>query len=108
MQRVIDINRLTGIIIDAAVQIHRELGPGLLESVYEVLLAHDLTQRGVLVERQKRISFMHRGILFEEAFRVDLLVGNAVIVEVKAQEKLAPVHERQLQTYLKITDYRVG
>src|SRR5688500_14752350 len=90
MQRVIDINRITGIIVDAALLIHRELGPGLLESVYEVLLAHDLVQRGIFVERQKRISFMHRGILFEEAFRVDLLVGNAVIVEVKAQESWHP------------------
>ncbi len=84
------------------------LGPGLLESVYEVILARDLTRAGFHVERQKPISFDFEGTHFDEAFRPDLIVNGLVVIEVKAAVALAPVFERQLLTYLKILNMRRG
>jgi GxxExxY protein len=89
-------------VIACGVRIHQRLGPGLLESVYEVVLARDLMCRGFQVERQKPITFEFEGILFEDAFRPDLIINEQVIVEVKAVAKLDPVFDRQLLTYLKI------
>ena len=103
-----ELNRITGAVVAAAVRIHQLLGPGLLESVYEVILARDLTRQGFLVERQKAISFVFEGTLFEEAFRPDLIINGCVIVEVKAARANDPVFERQLLTYLKIMDLRLG
>ena len=103
-----DINVITGAIIDAALQIHRHLGPGLLESVYDVLLAQELTYRGFVVERQKYVSFEYRGVQFENAFRVDRIVAGLVVVEIKSVERLAVVHEKQLLTYLKLLDLPIG
>lgn len=102
------LNRITGAVVAAGVRIHRELGPGLLESVYEVVLARDLVRGGFQVERQKPISFVFEGTRFEDAFRPDLILNNCVIVEVKAARKLNPVFERQLLTYLKILNFRLG
>lgn len=99
---------ITGAIIDAAVKIHIALGPGLLESVYEVVLARALERRGLSVERQKVIRFEYDGMVFEEGLRVDLLVEKSVIVELKSVEKLAPVHSKQLLTYLRLLDLPVG
>ena len=99
---------ITGAIIDAAVNIHIALGPGLLESVYEVVLARALERRGLSVERQKVIRFEYDGMVFEEGLRVDLLVEKSVIVELKSVEKLAPVHSKQLLTYLRLLDLPVG
>jgi GxxExxY protein len=103
-----DINRITGHVVDTAYRVHTRLGPGLLETVYENVLARALEQRGLKVEQQKLISFEFDGMRFEGAFRVDLLVEDQVVVELKAMEKLAPVHTRQVLTYLRLLDLPFG
>ena len=95
-------------IIDAAVQIHQELGPGLLETVYEVILASELRRRGLPVERQVPIAIEYQGIQFEEGFRADLIIGGKVMVELKCVEKLNNAHKKQLLTYLRLTDTKLG
>ncbi|MEI8213951.1 MAG: GxxExxY protein [Planctomycetota bacterium] len=99
---------ITGAIVDSAIKIHISLGPGLLESVYEAVLAQALERQGHQVDRQKAIRFEYDGMVFEEGFRTDLLVDSAVIVELKSVEKLAPVHSKQLLTYLRLMDLQVG
>lgn len=99
---------ITATIVDVALRIHMDLGPGLLESVYVVVLYRSLQRRGLKVERQKVVSFEFDGILFEEGLRLDLLVENRVIVEVKSLEKFAPVHSKQLLTYLRLLRLPVG
>ena len=103
-----ELDDVTGAIVDASVRIHRDLGPGLFESVYEAILARALEERGLRVERQLPMRLEYEGVVFEEAFRVDLLVDSRVIVEIKSIEKLAPVHTKQLLTYLRIADLRAG
>lgn len=103
-----DVDAVTAEIVDAALHLHRRLGPGLLESVYEALLAQELRRRHLVVERQRLVSFELDGLRFEDGLRVDLLVNNCVVVELKAVEKLAPVHWRQVLTYLRVLDLRVG
>ena len=103
-----ELDDITGAIVDVSVKIHMELGPGLLESVYEVVLARVLEKRGLQVERQKAICFEYDGMVFEEGFRTDLLVEGRVIVELKSVEKLAPVHSKQLLTYLRLMNLPVG
>ena len=103
-----ELDDITGAIVDASLRIHRDLGPGLLESVYEVVLARALDQRGFHVERQQTFRFEYEGMVFEEGFRIDLLVEHRVIVELKSVERLAPVHSKQLLTYLKLTNRPVG
>lgn len=103
-----ELNAITGAVIDAGVRIHTRLGPGLLESVYEIILARDLARRGYRVERQKPVSFEFDGLPFENAFRVDLIVQHAVIVEVKSVAVLPAVCEKQVLTYLRLLDLRVG
>jgi GxxExxY protein len=103
-----ELDEITGTIVDAALKIHVELGPGLLESVYEVVLARALQNRGLCVERQKAVPFQYDGVLFEEGFRADLVVEGQVIVELKSVEELAPVHSKQLLTYLRLMDLPVG
>ena len=101
-------NEIGRSIVDIAVQIHREMGPGLLEKVYEIILAHQLRQRGLLVEQQPAIAIEYRGLKFEEGFRADLIIENKVIVELKCVEKLNNAHKKQLLTYLRLTDIRLG
>ncbi len=103
-----ELDDITGSIVDAAMKIHIDLGPGLLESVYEMVLAKALQKRGFQVERQKVIRFEYDGIVFEEGFRADLLVENQVIIELKSVEKLIPVHSKQLLTYLRLMNLSVG
>jgi GxxExxY protein len=103
-----DINQITGVIVDAAYDLHTQIGPGLLESAYEAILARDLEQRGFSVERQRSVSFEFRGMRFVDAFRVDLLVEGVVVVELKSVEKLAPVHTKQILTYLRLMELPVG
>lgn len=103
-----DLDDITGAIVDAALQMHRDLGPGLLESVYAAILARELERRGLRIERQKVIRFEYQGMVFEEGFRVDLFVEHRVIVEVKSVERLARQHAKQLLTYLKLTNTPVG
>lgn len=99
---------ITAAIIDSAIKIHIALGPGLLASVYEAVLARALERQGYQVDRQKAICFEYHGMVFEEGFRTDPLVDNAAIVELKSVEKLAPVHSKQLLTYLRLMNLQVG
>lgn len=101
-------NEISRQIVDAAFQIHTRLGPGLLESVYEVLMAHELRKRGLQVERQVPVRIVYDGITFDEGFRADLIVEDLVIVELKSVEKTAPVHGKQVLTYLRLTGKRLG
>ncbi len=103
-----DLNSISGTIVDAAFHIHSTLGPGLLESVYEVVLAHELEKRGLKVEQQKPVPIEFEGIRFDEGFRADLIVEDCVIVELKSVEELSRVHSKQLLTYLRLLDYRLG
>ncbi|HSY47612.1 MAG TPA: GxxExxY protein [Thermoanaerobaculia bacterium] len=103
-----ELDEITGSIVDSAIRIHRDLGPGLLESVYEVVLARVLSARGFQVERQKPICFEYDGIVFEDGFRIDLLVDEQVIIELKSVERLASVHGKQLLTYLRLMKLPVG
>ena len=103
-----EIDEITGIVIDESIRIHRELGPGLLESVYEAILWKSLIERGLRVERQKPLPFKYNGMSFEEGFKIDLLVENRVIIELKSVEKLIPVHGKQLLTYLRLSTIQVG
>ena len=103
-----DIDAVTGDIVDVALRIHRELGPGLLESVYEIVLAGKLAQLGYAVERQKPIPIVFDGQQFENAFRIDLLVDGRVPVEIKSVEMLGKAHMKQLLTYLRLMEQPVG
>jgi len=101
-------NEIADRIMDAAFQIHRKLGPGLLESVYEVILARKLTDMGLVVERQVPVSIRFQDIVFDEGFRADLIVEQKIIIELKSVERLLPVHSKQLLTYLRLTGCRLG
>jgi GxxExxY protein len=95
-------------VVDAAVKVHRELGPGLLETVYEVVLARELERRGLRVERQVPVPIVYGGMRFEEGFRADILVEGKVILELKSVEQLSKVHAKQLFTYLKLKGLKLG
>jgi GxxExxY protein len=95
-------------VIGAAIEVHRHLGPGLLESVYELALCRELWLRDLRVERQVPVRLTYKGAELDSQVRIDLLVQSCVVVEVKSTEKLAPIHRAQLLTYLKLTGYPVG
>ena len=101
-------NEIAKIIVDAAFQIHKRLGPGLLESVYEVVLAHELKKRGLRVKRQVPVAIVYDDIKFDEGFRADLIIEDKVIVELKSVENIVPVHKKQLLTYLRLSDKGLG
>ena len=101
-------DEISGIVVDEAFKLHKDLGPGLLESIYSTLLAHRLRKRGLNVETEKKIVFEYDGIRFEQGLRVDLLVEGRVVVELKSVEQLPPVAYKQTLTYLKLHDLRVG
>ena len=101
-------NDIGKIIVDAAVAVHRELGTGLLESVYEVILAYELKKRGLSVDRQVSIPIEYHGIKFDEGFRVDILVENKVIIELKSVESVNKAHKKQVLTYLRLTGHKLG
>jgi GxxExxY protein len=103
-----DLRALTGTIVDAAFKLHVGLGPGLLESVYQSVLARDLARRGLHVDTQRLISFDYDGMCFDSGFRVDMLIENSVVVELKSVEQLSPVHPKQLLTYLRLLRLPVG
>ncbi|PVX31040.1 GxxExxY protein [Sphingomonas pokkalii] len=103
-----DIDQISGDVIDVAIRVHRELGPGLLESVYEAILASKLARMGYVVDRQRSVDIEFEDILFESAFRIDLLVEGRLIVEIKSVERLIPVHSKQLLTYLRLMRQPVG
>ncbi len=99
---------LTGQVIDAAIEVHRALGPGLLESVYEACLVNELERRGIHCQRQVPIQLIYKGQTLECAFRADLIVDDLVLIELKTVEAVLPVHEAQLLTYLRLTGCKVG
>ena len=102
------INSITSSIIGAAINVHRELGPGLLESTYEACLVHELAQEGIKVERQKALPVVYRGVRLDCGYRIDLLVQGQVVVEVKAVGRLEPIHRAQVLSYLKLSGCKVG
>ena len=101
-------NEIGTTIIESAIELHRQLGPGLLESVYEIVLAHELSEHGLSVQRQVPISITYKGLTFQEAFRADLIINNKVIIELKSVETLTKAHRKQLQTYLRLTGLKLG
>ncbi len=102
------LNRISGTIVDAAIKVHTGLGPGLLENVYETCLAYELEKRGHKVERQVQLGVNYEGVKLDIGFKLDLLVDSEVIVELKAAEKLLPIHTAQILTYLKLSNCRLG
>ena len=102
------IDRIAKEVVDAAFKVHSSLGPGLLESAYETCLAHELTKRGYRVERQKAQPVIYDGLEIEVGYRLDLLVEDLIIIELKAVEQLAPIHQAQLLTYLKLSSKQLG
>ena len=103
-----EINQITGDVLDAALKIHKLFGPGLFESVYERLLLIELEKRGHIVRRQVSVSFAYEGNLFKDAFRIDLLIDDEVIVELKSTAAMSPVFPKQLRTYLVLTGKEIG
>jgi len=101
-------NEIATIIVDAALRIHRTLGPGLLESVYQAALNYELQKRGLRVVQQLGVPVYYEGVKLEVGFRVDLLVAQKVIIEIKSVEALAPIHRKQLETYLRLTNLHLG
>ena len=101
-------NELTHIVIGAAMDVHRELGPGLLESVYEACLIHELRLRNIKCESQINIPIIYKGQEIAKDFRIDVLVEDKIIIELKSVEKLLPIHEVQLVTYLKLSNKKLG
>lgn len=103
-----ELNEMTEQIIAAAIEVHRTLGPGLLESAYEACLVYELTSRGLRVEQQKPMPVFYKEVQLDAGYRLDVLVEKSVIVELKAVEQLLPIHEAQLLSYLKLSGCRVG
>jgi GxxExxY protein len=103
-----DEERVATLIVDAAIKVHRALGPGLLESAYEACLAHELKQRGLTVETQVPVPIRYEGLMLDGGFRLDMLVDGIAIIELKALEKVLPIHDAQLLTYLKLSGRRLG
>ena len=101
-------NQIAAAVVDAAFKIHTTLGPGLLESVYESTLEYELRKRGLSVRRQIGLPVYYEGLKLELGYRVDLIVGDKVIIEIKSIEALAPIHKRQLLTYLRLANMRLG
>ena len=108
MKKFENINDLTGAVIGAAIEVHKILGPGLLESVYEECLCHELDLREIPYERQKNLPIEYKGVTLDTKLRLDVLVDESVIVELKSREKLEPIHEAQLLTHLKLIDMKIG
>ncbi|NLF97394.1 MAG: GxxExxY protein [Candidatus Riflebacteria bacterium] len=101
-------NEISRIVVDCALNIHKELGPGLLESVYELLLAHELESCGLKIARQVPVKISYKGICFDEGFRIDMLVEDKVILELKSVESTSKAHKKQVLTYLKLTGLKLG
>ena len=107
-EKKVEIDRISAEVIDASIRIHRELGPGLLESVYETVLAASMERLGLRVDRQKPVNIVFDGIHFAGAFRADLVVEGQLVVEIKSVETIARVHAKQLLTYLRLMNLPVG
>ena len=103
-----ELNKITEAIIGAAIEVHRTLGPGLLESAYEAALAFELIERGFQVERQKELPVVYKSVRLDVGYRLDLLINGQVIVELKTVEQFSPVHTAQILSYLKLSGYKIG
>ncbi len=103
-----ELNSLSKIILDASIEVHRNLGPGLLESVYETCLCKELSLRRLRFQRQSALPIIYKNEILDAEFRIDILVENEIIIELKAVEILLPIHEAQILTYLKLADKRLG
>ena len=103
-----DINKLSGEIIGAAIEVHKALGPGLLESAYEECICHELSIGGLSLERQKLLAVRYKGINLDCGYRLDVVVEDAIILELKSCEKIEPIHKAQLLTYLKLSGFKLG
>jgi GxxExxY protein len=101
-------NEIGKIIVDTAISVHKELGPGLLESVYEVILTYELEKSGLSVKRQLPVPIKYKGIKFDEGFRSDIVVENKVIIELKSVETISKAHKKQVLTYLRLTGHKLG
>jgi GxxExxY protein len=101
-------NEIGTIVIESVIAVHRELGPGLLETVYEIVLVRELQERGLKVERQVPVPIEYKGIRFDEGFRADIVVDGKVILELKSVERVMPAHKKQVQTYLRLTGRKLG
>jgi GxxExxY protein len=101
-------NEVGTVVVDTAVEVHRQLGPGLLESVYTAVMAYELTTRGLIVQREVPIPFVYKNMTFNEGFRADLIINNIVLVELKSVEALSAAHRKQVQTYLRLTSMKLG
>jgi GxxExxY protein len=104
----LEINQITGELIGAAIEVHKHLGPGLLESAYETCLCHELDLRSIPYQRQKSLPVEYKGLLLESGYRIDLLVREMVVVEIKAVDLILPIHEAQLLTYLRLGGWKAG
>ena len=103
-----ELEEISGDVLDCAVQLHRDLGPGLLENVYEVILAAMLRDKGYLVETQKSVEIRYKQLIIPSVMRIDMLVDSALLVEIKSAEQILPVHAKQVITYLRLMDLSVG
>ncbi len=103
-----EMNKITEGIIGAAIEVHKNLGPGLLESAYQAALAYELTERGFKIEQQKSLPLLYKNVKLEFGYRLDFLVNDKVVVEIKSMEGLAPIHEAQLLSYLRLSNCKVG
>jgi GxxExxY protein len=103
-----DINKLSSRIIGAAIEVHKALGPGLLESAYEECICHELSTGGLSLERQKHLAVRYKGINLDCGYRLDVVVEDAIILELKSCEKIDPIHKAQLLTYLKLSGFKLG
>jgi GxxExxY protein len=101
-------NQIGSTIVGAAIEVHKQLGPGLLETTYEVALAHEMSERGLTVKRQVAIPILYRGIRLDEGFRADMIVSDKVILELKSVDSINEVHKKQLLTYLKLAGIKLG
>lgn len=101
-------NEISKIVVDTAIQVHRSLGPGLFESVYERIMAYELEKRSLSVATQVPVPIRYDAMIFDEGFRADIMVNDLVILELKSISKLAPVHRKQLHTYLRLADKKLG
>ena len=101
-------NEIATIVVDSSLQVHRTLGPGLLESVYQAALDYELRKRGLVVAQQRGLPVQYEGVKLDLGFRVDLIVGEKVVIQIKSVDALAPVHKKQLETYLRLMDLGLG
>lgn len=101
-------NELSSMVLAAAIEVHKRLGPGMLEKTYKLCLAHELTLRGLSVATEVSLAIVYRGLEIRDAYRIDILVNDLVVVEVKAVDRLIEIHQAQTLTYLKVGDYRLG